>query len=211
MNYEILLLYSIVSFFYIIVPGPAIFLAIYNGISSGLHSVMASALGNIIGLMFLSALSISGLSAILMTSSTLFIIVKIIGAFYLIYLGYKQFRAGKNTSTNIKSTVTESTDSLLSFFREGLFVAITNPKPIAFFAALFPQFLDTDKPVFLQFAVMTLIFMFFSFLSLSTYGYLARRAKGLLASSGGIEWFHRISGGMFVGMGLGLFHIKNTS
>jgi threonine/homoserine/homoserine lactone efflux protein len=89
MNYHTLLIYIFVSFFYIISPGPAVFLAIYNGISKGTKVVMVSALGNIIGLMMLSALSISGLSAILMASATLFTLVKVIGALYLIYLGIR--------------------------------------------------------------------------------------------------------------------------
>ena len=68
MNLDTLILYCLVSFFYVISPGPAIFLAIYNGMISGVKTVVASAFGNIIGLMILSILSISGLSAILLAS-----------------------------------------------------------------------------------------------------------------------------------------------
>ena len=89
MNYDTLILFSIVSFFYIISPGPAIFLAIYNGAVNGVKCVFVSALGNILGLLLLSALSISGLSAVLMASSSLFMAVKVVGAFYLIYLGIR--------------------------------------------------------------------------------------------------------------------------
>jgi len=52
--------------------------------------------------------------------------------------------------------------------------------------------------------------MLFSFLSLSTYGYLAQRAKGLLSNPNNVKWFHRISGGLFIAMGVSLFRIKNT-
>jgi len=98
--------------------------------------------------------------------------------------------------------------SLLSYFKEGFVVAITNPKPIIFFAALFPQFLDTEQSLLAQFSIMTLIFMLFSFMSLSTYGYLAQRAKGFLSNSNNVKWFHRISGGLFVSMGISLFTVK---
>ncbi|WP_435234789.1 LysE family translocator [Psychromonas sp. PT13] len=210
MNYHTLLIYIFVSFFYIISPGPAIFLAIYNGVSKGTKVVMISALGNIIGLMFLSALSISGLSAILMASATLFIVVKVIGAVYLIYLGIRQIRFSKKVcdGTDVQKNIQQR--SLTSYFKEGLFVAATNPKPILFFAALFPQFLDVSRPIPLQFIVMTLIFMTFSFLSLSTYGYLAQRAKGLLINAKRAKWFHRLSGGLFIGMGISLLSVKNT-
>jgi len=88
-------------------------------------------------------------------------------------------------------------------------VAATNPKPILFFVALFPQFLDTTYSIIPQFIIMTAIFMAFSFLSLSCYGYLAQRAKGALSNINNMKWFHRISGGLFVGMGTSVLFIKN--
>lgn len=210
MNHHTLIIYIFVSFFYIISPGPAVFLAIYNGAINGVKCVMVSALGNILGLMLLSILSVTGLSTILLASATLFMAVKIIGACYLIYLGLKQILANKKSITDIPSSQVKELPSLFSYFKEGFFVAITNPKPIIFFAALFPQFLDTSQPLFFQFSLMTLIFMLFSFLSLSTYGYLAQRAKGLLSNPNNVKWFHRISGGLFIAMGVSLFRIKNT-
>lgn len=211
MNTDTLLVYIFVSFFYIISPGPAILLAIYNGAVNGNKVVMVSAFGNIIGLMFLSILSVSGLSAILLASSTLFTIVKFIGAMYLIYLGIRQLRSIKKASLEKSDERVSTIRPLKSYFKEGLFVAATNPKPILFFAALFPQFLDTALPIIPQFTLMTLIFMTFSFLSLSTYGYIAQRAKGFLSNVNNVTWFHRISGGLFVGMGTSILFIKNES
>jgi len=211
MNTDTLLIYIFVSFFYIISPGPAILLAIYNGAVNGNKVVMVSALGNIIGLMFLSILSVSGLSAVLLASSTLFTVVKFIGATYLIYLGIRQLRSVKKAAQKNNEISKNENRSLLSYFKEGLFVAATNPKPILFFAALFPQFLDTTHPIVPQFMLMTFIFMAFSFLSLSTYGYLAQQAKGFLSNINNAKWFHRISGGLFIGMGASIFYIKTES
>ncbi len=211
MNIDTLLIYVFVSFFYVISPGPAVFLAIYNGAVNGVKVVMISALGNILGLLFLSILSISGLSAILLTSATLFTLVKVIGASYLIYLGIRQFRNANKTSSFSNAQHDDNHRSLFAYFKEGFIVAATNPKPILFFTALFPQFLDVAQPIALQFSVMTAIFMFFSFVSLSTYGYLARSAKGLLSTNNNVKWFNRISGGLFIGMGTSLFYVKSTS
>jgi threonine/homoserine/homoserine lactone efflux protein len=172
---------------------------------------MVSALGNIIGLMFLSILSISGLSALLLASSDLFNIVKLIGATYLIYLGIRQLRSVNKTASKKDGKIMNENRSLISYFKEGLLVAATNPKPILFFAALFPQFLDTTYPIVPQFMLMTCIFMIFSFLSLSTYGYLGQRAKGLLLNVNNVKWFHRISGGLFISMGTSIFYIKTES
>lgn len=207
MNIDTLIIYVFVAFFYIISPGPAILLAIYNGAVNGSKVVMVSALGNIIGLMMLSILSISGLSAILLASSTVFLMVKIVGAFYLIYLGFRQLFSSKKGAKEILGI--NNNRSLSSYFKEGFLVAATNPKPILFFVALFPQFLDTTYEIIPQFIIMTAIFMAFSFLSLSCYGYLAQKAKGVLSNINNMKWFHRISGGLFVGMGTSVLFIKN--
>jgi len=211
MNIDTLLIYVIVSFFYIISPGPAIFLAIYNGAIHGRRVVMFSALGNIIGLMVLSLLSISGLSALLLASSSLFIVVKFIGASYLIFLGLRQLRAASTAKLKYQQKTSIKTRPLRAYFQEGLLVAITNPKPILFFAALFPQFLNTTQPITSQFMIMTGIFMLFSFLSLSTYGYLAQRARVFLSHQQHVKWFHRISGGLFIMIGMSLFYMKKTA
>ncbi|WP_025562655.1 LysE family translocator [Psychromonas sp. SP041] len=207
MNIDTLIIYVFVAFFYIISPGPAILLAIYNGAVNGSKVVMVSAFGNIIGLMMLSILSISGLSAILLASSTVFLMVKIVGAFYLIYLGFRQLFSKNKSSKEISGI--NNNRSLRSYFKEGFLVAATNPKPILFFVALFPQFLDTTYSIIPQFIIMTAIFMAFSFLSLFCYGYLAQRAKGVLSNINNMKWFHRISGGLFVGMGTSVLFIKN--
>lgn len=211
MSQETLIIYCIISFFYIISPGPAVFLAIYNGAVNGFRAVLSSAFGNIVGLLVLSTLSISGLSAILLASSALFLTVKVLGAGYLIYLGVKQILAAKRDRAELKQDTLDSDRSLFSFFKEGFIIAVTNPKPIVFFAALFPQFLEIGRPIFGQFFVMTLAFMFFSYISLSTYGYLAGQAKRFLSKKNNIKWFHRISGGLFIGMGSSLLYVKGSS
>ncbi|MGX9416217.1 LysE family translocator [Vibrio sp. WJH972] len=211
MNYDTLLTYFFVAFFYVISPGPAVFLAIYNGAVSGVKCVVVSALGNILGLMILSIVSITGLSAILLASSVLFMAVKILGAGYLIYLGIKQIRSSNAIQKKPLYQGIKAERSLFSYFKEGFIIAVTNPKPIIFFTALFPQFIDADRPLLFQFSIMTLLFMFFSFSSLTTYGYLAQRSKGFLSNSKNVKWFQRISGGLFVGMGFSLISVKSIN
>ena len=210
MNIELLLMYTIVSFFYVISPGPAVFLAISNGIRAGMTTVAISSLGNITGLFLLSTLSILGLGALLAASSTLFLIVKIIGASYLVYLGIKQFRLAKRAKLSVTEQMDTSHRSKSAYFYEGFLLAATNPKPILFFAALFPQFLDLNTSIVPQFFAMTGIFMAISFLSLFSYGYISKSAKSLFGNSKGMAWFHRVTGGLFVGMGFGLLQLKSA-
>ncbi len=210
MSYEVLVLYSAVAFFYIISPGPAVFLALTNGMVYNMKVVSISSLGNIIGLFLLSTISICGLGAILTTSATLFMIVKIIGACYLIYLGIKQFRSANSLNVdNLNSEKVKKKSS--THFYESFFLAATNPKPIIFFIALFPQFLNLESSIVPQFFIMTGIFMFFSFCSLFAYGYLAKSAKVWFQNENRMMLFHRITGGIFIGLGLTLTQLKNSS
>lgn len=208
MNLETLIVYSFVSFFYIISPGPAVFLALTNGLVHGMKIVTVSSFANILGLFILSTISISGLGAILTTSSTLFMIVKIIGAVYLIYLGIKQFRSA--SSFNLENEDNIKDKSISTAFYESFFLSVTNPKPIIFFIALFPQFLNLESSIIPQFFIMTGIFMLFSFLILFGYGFIAKSAKRWLKNKSNMIWFHRITGGMFIGLGLSLTQLKNA-
>ncbi len=192
-------------------PGPAILLAVYNGVMNGSRCVRVSALGNITGLMCLSIISALGLSAILLASSFLFTLVKVVGACYLVFLGIKQLRSSRALNHNLADDEGHTTRSLSSYFYEAFIVAITNPKPILFFVALFPQFVDTNEPLLQQYCVMTVVFMVLSFISLCSYGFLAKNLKKLLANQACLKWFHRLSGGLFIGMGIGLVQVKNAS
>lgn len=208
MSNQVLLLFAVVSFFYVISPGPAIFLAIVNGMSGNLQAVIFSSLGNILGLFCLSTLSMIGLGPIILASASLFFVIKISGAAYLIYLGFKQFKLSKDLKRPVISAQATQARPHQSYFMEGFVLAVTNPKPILFFVAIFPQFLDVGVDLTMQFFTMTSIFMALSLLSLCSYGYAAKSAKKMFLSEKGMKWFHRITGGLFVGMGFSLLQLK---
>ncbi|MES9905225.1 MAG: LysE family translocator [Sedimenticola sp.] len=210
MSIEVLLSYTVVAFFYITSPGPAIFLAIRNGMTTNMKVVAISSLANVIGLFILSAVSISGLGAILAASSTLFIFVKIVGAIYLIYLGLKQFMKVNTYQTPNNDEKNDRKKCYWSYFNESLFLAITNPKPILFFTALFPQFINVEAPIMPQFLIMTAIFMFISFASLSSYGYMSKSAKNWFMNQRRMSLFHKVTGGIFITMGIGLLQLRSN-
>jgi len=209
MNSDILFAYAFVSFFYVISPGPAVFLALHNGMTVDMRTVIVSSFANICALFILSSISMSGLGAILATSATLFTIIKIIGALYLLYLGIKQFKNAKESKIAKSYTQNKKEYSLIYYFTQAFLLAITNPKPIIFFIALFPQFLDLEQAVLPQFFLMTGIFMLFSFIILLTYGYAAKKAKHLFMQQNKMAWFHRVTGGIFILMGIALVQLKS--
>lgn len=210
MHIDTLLIYMTVSFFYVISPGPAVFLAISNGMTGHSKAALASTLGNILGLFILSTVSMVGLGSIILASASLFLATKMMGAAYLIYLGLKQIKACLSLQ-HAETHIHKATDrQLKSFFTEGFLLAISNPKPILFFIAIFPQFLNLELNLTAQFFAMTTIFMFLSFMALMTYGQMAKSSKKFFKSKRGMAWFHRITGGLFIIMGLALLQLKNN-
>jgi len=209
MNIDILILYTVIAFFYVISPGPAIFMAISNGLTGAMKNVLYSSLGNISGLLLLSTVSMLGLGALLLASSSLFLAVKIIGALYLLYLGLKQIRLASRAKLAVDESAYIALKKPLQYFQEGFLLASTNPKAILFFTALFPQFLDLQQNITLQFFTMTGIFMLLSLCSLLSYAIIFRQAKSFLTKGSRMPWFHRISGGLFIGMGALLLQLKS--
>ena len=191
----------------VISPGPAILLSISNSIRFGVSKVVLSTFGNICGLFLLSTAAIFGLGAVLKTSTTLFLIIKVIGAAYLIYLGVRQWRSKTNFFDGVEKS-SEQAKSNKRFFVEGFLIAMTNPKAILFFTALFPQFVNTQQVLMPQFLIMTFTFMAISFVSLVGYGLLATKAKHWFSTGQKAKWFNRTLGSLFVLIGIGLLQIK---
>lgn len=193
-------------------PGPAVLLAISNAIAVGPRRAMISSLGNGTGLFIISAVAMAGMGVVLATSATAFMLLKLAGALYLVYLGIKQWRS--------KTSITASTSvpagalqphSGWKLFRQGLTVALTNPKAILFFSALFPQFMVPGEPVALQFVVLTTSFVACAMLAHLFYANLARLLKSQLANPSRARLFNRITGGAFVLLGLSLLRLRSKA
>jgi threonine/homoserine/homoserine lactone efflux protein len=172
----------------------------------GLKAVFFSTVGNILGLFILSSVAMFGVGALLKSSAIFYIALKIIGAIYLIYLGLKQIYQ-KQVRFSLKDEPHCQRYSTKEIFIKGFLVAVTNPKPILFFGAIFPLFMDEKKDLVLQFFIMTATFTAISFCSLMFYGYISKSAKSWFFDENKLKIFYRVSGVLFVLMGLGMIFL----
>lgn len=208
MSLSVWSMFTLAAFLTSLSPGPAILLAVSNAVSFGGRKAVLSSLGNAIGIFVVSSVSMAGLGVVLATSATLFLAFKSLGAVYLFYLGYKQWTSKNNVFEQVVSSK-ENKDSALMLFRQGFLVAVTNPKSIVFFTALFPQFIQTNVSVIEQFLVLTSTFMTCSLLTHAFYMGLSHQVKSWFCSRRRAMWFNRVSGGAFMLFGLGLFRMQN--
>ncbi|MCC7702789.1 LysE family translocator [Janthinobacterium sp. GW460P] len=191
-------------------PGPAVLLAISNAIAVGPRRAMISSMGNGFGLFIISGVAMAGMGVVLATSATAFMLLKLAGALYLVFLGIKQWRSKTSVVAEAPAVVqgAANPNSFWKLFRQGLTVALTNPKAILFFSALFPQFITPGEPVAIQFTVLTTSFVACAMLAHLFYANLARLLKTQLATPGRARLFNRITGGAFVLLGLSLLRLR---
>jgi homoserine/homoserine lactone efflux protein len=210
MSFSIWLSFLSVSLITTFSPGPAILLAMSNA-GRGVGKALFSSAGNALGIFLVSGAAMIGLGALLRTSMLMFTALKIVGALYLVYLGIKQWRgAGKPAQAKAREPGKEAASNAAQLFREGLLVALTNPKSIIFFTALFPQFIQTQAPIVPQFFVLTFTFVGCALLSHATFICIARSAGARLTSGNMLRVLQRASGALFMSLGVALLAVKRT-
>jgi homoserine/homoserine lactone efflux protein len=212
MNIETILAYSAVAWLAILSPGPAILLALRNGMAFGLRAVTWSSLGNVTGIFGLSAAAMLGLGVLLKSSALLFGAVKLLGALYLFYVGLRHlFGRSSVLIASGETAASAKTPTRFALYREAFVLAATNPKPILFFTALFPQFINAKVPLLPQFFLLTGIFMVLSFATLLGYASVAGRARVFLVKPRVSKWIDRVVGSVFISFGAALLALRRPA
>lgn len=182
-------------------PGPAVLFIMTNTTLYGWKKSIFAAFGNIVGLLVMGVIAVTGLGALLNTSELIFNLVKYAGAAYLVYLGVKLFFQRGIDLSQLQGSFQPEVKSARKIFIQAMGVALSNPKAIVFLTALLPQFLHVEQALLPQFTILIATLMFFSFVFLMFYALLAHKAKFWLMKPQRIKKFGRISGSIFVGFG----------
>ncbi|MEX0739864.1 MAG: LysE family translocator [Pseudohongiella sp.] len=194
------LVYVGVAIATILLPGPAVMLTINNSMQRGLWKSLAGILGIALAILLVAFISATSLGIVLASSAIAFNAIKIAGAAYLIYLGVKMLRSKVTQDTSIK----RQESSFLKCFIEGFLVSVSNPKAVVFFMSIFPQFIDLNQAYTPQFSLLAATFSFLVLVIHTVYAAFAYVAKSKLLSGKTNSILNKISGGVFVGFGVGL-------
>lgn len=210
MHFSNWLLFCGVALLVTFTPGPGVLLAVSNSVAVGPRRTVFSSLGAAVGLFALSAAAMVGMGTVLAVSSTAFSALKVVGSLYLVYLGVKQWRSIGPAREPVAMT-RASASAPWRLFVQGLGVALTNPKAILFFSALFPQFLTPGESLFIQSLLLTTTFVVCAMLSHVFYVLVAQVLRTQFANPARVRLFNRISGGAFVVLGLGLLRVQSKA
>jgi threonine/homoserine/homoserine lactone efflux protein len=128
----------------IVIPGPSVLFVISRGVALGRRAALATVVGNTSGLMFQLLVVVIGLGSILASSETVFTVLKLIGAAYLVTLGLRSIRDRKKVAMAL-APASLAPRSVRAIIREGFVVGATNPKGLIIFTAVLPQFIDRSS------------------------------------------------------------------
>jgi threonine/homoserine/homoserine lactone efflux protein len=196
------LLFVIASLLLIVTPGQDMILVMSRSVAQGVAAGVATAAGVSVGLVGHTVLATLGLGAILRTSEWLFLALKLVGAAYLLYLGFGLLRTKQGTLA--LGSLSPRPASKLFF--DGAFSNLSNPKVAVFYFAFLPQFVSPAAlhPTLTIFA-LGLAFAALTFVVKAPVGVFAGALSGWLRSRPGVlTWVYRSSGAILVGLGIKL-------
>ena len=193
------IIYAVAALGLSLTPGLNGLLSLTHGMRFGLQRTAFTIVGGVLGFLLLIALSMAGMGALLATSETAFTIAKWLGAAYLVYLGFKTWRAdAPRISKDVEDNVRRE-ERPFKLFSQGFFVATSNPKALIFFAAFLPQFMNNTAPFWLQFLILGGTFALVELIYELILAGMAQKVAPWLGANG--RWFNRIAGGTFIGIG----------
>ncbi|MFC5492234.1 LysE family translocator [Nocardioides caricicola] len=199
------LAFVIASALFIQLPGPSLLFTIGRALTVGRRDALLSVLGNALGITTQVLLVAVGLGAVVAASAQAYLVLKVAGAAYVVYLGVQAIRHRADARLALAGVdqVSVARASARRSLRVGFIVGVTNPKTIVFFVAFLPQFVNEPAGhTGVQLALLGLVFGAMCVASDSVWALAAGKAR---------DWFARqpnrldklgVAGGvMMIGLG----------
>ena len=199
-DWPALSLFVAASMALLLTPWSAVLYIVARSLDQGRRAGIVSTLGIGTGTLVHVASAALGLSALLVSSSAAFGVVKILGALYLIYLGLRRILVHEEEAASRDREPT----TLLRIFGQGVVVNVLNPKTALFFFAFLPQFVDPSRgSAALQIRILGTLFVLMGIASDGVYALMAGTAGGWLRRRPRIMRAQRyVSGGVLVALGV---------
>ena len=209
MDLHIWLAYLAAAWLIALSPGSGAVLAMSHGLAYGVRGASATVLGLQIGLAFILLVAGAGVGAVLVASAGAFMVVKLLGAAYLLWLGFKQWRAPV-TLDDGGAQAGPPVMRLRQRVLTGALTNATNPKGIVFMVAVLPQFIDPKRPLLLQLLILLVTTLAVDTVVMHGYALLASRLRALLRSARARRTQNRVFGGVLMGMGASLLMVDRA-
>lgn len=198
-----LITYIVASFLFSVVPGPSVTLVLANSLARGTGAGFLTILGTEISMLTMVLVVALGLEAVVFAVGAAFFWIKLAGAAYLIWIGWKMFTARGGLEVEKAGRVRTS----LEYILQGAMVNWGNPKTLLFLGAFLPQFVSLEQPAFPQIMVLGLIVMAVATLTDGLYALAAGSARHLL-NEVRMRILNRVSGAILMAGGVWLALVR---
>lgn len=179
-------------------PGPNNLLALSHGARFGTATALVAAAGRFPPFALFVLGAAIGLGTLITTSATLFTAFKILGAAYLVWLGWRMLRAGDGLDGTLEAGPGARLPALL---RREFLTAITNPKAMLVFTAFLAPFVDPSEPAFGQFVLLGAAALVLEVAAVVIYAVAGERLGGFARSRGLLGAVNKASGGLLIAAG----------
>ncbi|HET9148663.1 MAG TPA: LysE family translocator [Acetobacteraceae bacterium] len=179
-------------------PGPMVLLVISYALSQGRRSSLAVIAGSSLGDSTCLAAALLGVGAILKASATAFLVLKLAGAAYLVFLGIRVWRA----PPVLRDEAPSAPSPLGRVFVHSYLTGVFNPKSILFFMVFVPQFLDRQAPLLPQCVIMLATVLACAPLIDGGYSLFAGSLRRFIRTARAQRLVNRATGGLLVGEGI---------
>ena len=204
MSFEFWFILTATVFAVSIIPGPSMIIALYDGVRFGWKRAIVTASGNALASCLQALVSVMGLGIIIAQSGALFLVIKYIGALYLLYLGLSLWRSPAQHLANASTDDATQQKSSKRLFFNGFIIAAGNPKAVIFFTALFPQFIEIGGSGIVQAAGMVAVVGIVAFSCAMIYAIGGAYLRDTMLVPARLKLFNKVTGGMFIGGGVSL-------
>ncbi len=191
--------FAIAIFVLAVTPGPGVFAIISRSLASGFKTTLLMIAGCVTGDIIFLLFAIMGMSVIAQTMGTLFLLVKIVGAAYLIFLGIKIW-VSKPVPAHLQQINGKKAIGYGNYL-SGLGITLANPKVILFYCGFLPTFMDLPSMTGFDIIIVTMVLAMVLSVVLISYAYLASSARLFFSSPRSVKWLNRTAGTVMISAG----------
>lgn len=204
MNLTTLLFFIPACFALNMAPGPNNLLSLTNAKRYGVRTACLAGIGRLIAFVGMITLAATGLATLLYTSEKIFLVIKVVGGLYLLWLAYQLWGADTTASDSAETQHM----SLFELARQEFLLAAGNPKAILIFTAFLPQFVEPSGNVGLQFLVLGVLFLLLEWVAIAGYAYAGSFLSQWFSRPAMRRLFNRSCATLLASAGVGLLLAK---
>jgi threonine/homoserine/homoserine lactone efflux protein len=183
-----------------VTPGPDMAVVTKNALAHGRRGVVLTTTGIALALGIWMIATAIGLSAVLRASGDAFLVLKLVGAAYLAYLGVRTLIESRHRPADLLAS-TPTAAPAHAIFRQGFLSAMSNPKLGVFFVTFLPQFVAPNQAVLPRLLLLGAIFAAIGWTWMNVYGMFVTRVRAFITAPRIRQWMARATGVVLLGFG----------